>query len=266
MTRDDTKGADYKAKVTVTFEQAVYGAEVEVEMNKRVICNTCKGTRAEPGSGPRKCFECGGRGSYIGNYGIKKRCLKCNGAGCTPKSFCKSCEGLGVQRQVLTEKVSLPGGLNQGQKIKVPMLGHAADVFTSVSGDLLLTVEVSPHELFTADGKNIRSRVELSLTEAILGCTITVQTAHGPANVEVEPGMCTGSTVVLKHMGMPEFDPPEEYDEVSLRGDHIITFIVVNEAADSRRDELLRRFAELEVKNKDRFYAAYQTLRQQHRA
>jgi len=96
VTRDDTKGADYRTKVTITFDQAVQGADVEVEVNKRVVCNNCKGTRAEPGSNPRKCFECGGRGSYIGNYGIKKRCIKCNGAGCTPKTFCKSCEGLGV--------------------------------------------------------------------------------------------------------------------------------------------------------------------------
>jgi molecular chaperone DnaJ len=158
----------------------VHGAEVDVEMNKRVICNACRGTRAEPDSSPRKCFECGGRGSYIGNYGIKKRCVKCNGAGCTPKTFCKSCEGLGVQRQILTEKVKLPGGVVNGQKIKVPLLGHAADVFTSVPGDLLLTVEVSPHDVFKVDDKNIKSTVELTLSEAILGCVITVMTAHGP--------------------------------------------------------------------------------------
>jgi molecular chaperone DnaJ len=114
VTRDDTRGADYKARVTLTFEQAVSGAEVEVEMNKRVICNACRGTRAEPGSSPRKCFECGGRGSYIGNYGIKKRCSKCDGAGCTPKSKCSSCEGLGVQRQLLKEAIKLPGGVLDG--------------------------------------------------------------------------------------------------------------------------------------------------------
>jgi molecular chaperone DnaJ len=73
------------------------------------------------------------------------------------------------------------------------MMGHASDVFTSVPGDLLLTVDISPHEVFKMEGKNIKSTVELSLSEAVLGCTITVMTAHGPANVEVEPGVCSGT-------------------------------------------------------------------------
>ena len=74
MVRDDTRGADYKSEVEIDFEQAIRGTKVEIEMNKRVICHTCKGSRALVGSKPRKCFECGGRGSLIGNYGIKKRC------------------------------------------------------------------------------------------------------------------------------------------------------------------------------------------------
>ena len=75
---------------------AIKGTKVEIELNKRVTCPTCKGTRSKPGSKPRKCFECGGRGSVIGNYGIKKRCTKCDGAGCKTKEACPACEGVGV--------------------------------------------------------------------------------------------------------------------------------------------------------------------------
>lgn len=89
------------------------------------------------------------------------------------------------------------------------MMGHAADVFTSIAGDLLLTVEVKQHECLLVDGKNIRSTVDLTLAEAVLGCEMTVITAYGPINIETGAGVCTGNTVVLKHMGMPEFDPPE---------------------------------------------------------
>ena len=96
VTRDDTKGADYKSEVEIDFEAAITGTKVEVDMNKRVICFTCKGSRAAHGTKPRKCFECGGRGSVIGNYGVKKRCTKCEGAGCIPKSLCQDCEGIGV--------------------------------------------------------------------------------------------------------------------------------------------------------------------------
>ena len=108
--------------------------------------------------------------------------------------------------------MQLPGGIINGQKIKIPMLGHAADVFTSIPGDLLLTVEVSPHDLFSVEKKNIKSKVEVSLAEAILGCKITIATAYGPANITVPAGVCTGSSIVIKHMGMPEFNPQEDQD------------------------------------------------------
>lgn len=103
MTRDDTRGADLKTEVDVDFIDAVTGTTIKLELNKRIVCKTCKGTRARPDSSPRKCFECGGRGSVIGNYNIKKRCPKCEGGGCTPKIFCSDCEGIGVQREVITE-------------------------------------------------------------------------------------------------------------------------------------------------------------------
>lgn len=98
ITRDDTRGADYKAEIEVDFVQAILGTKVEVPLNKRVICHSCRGMRAQADSKPRKCFECGGRGSVIGNYNIKKRCPKCEGAGCVPKVMCQDCEGIGVQR------------------------------------------------------------------------------------------------------------------------------------------------------------------------
>ena len=153
-----------------------------------------------------------------------------------------------------------------GQKIKIPMLGHAADVFTSVPGDLLLTVDVSPHDVFTVEKKNIKSKVELSLVEAILGCKITVSTAYGPANLTIPAGVCTGSSFVIKHMGMPEFDPPEDQDQTSLRGDHIVTIeVVLGEEKDAaiklKREQLLREFLEIETRNKDKFYSYYDNLR-----
>ena len=150
----------------------------------------------------------------IGNYGIKKRCSKCEGAGCIPKQLCKDCEGLGVQRQLLKETIELPQGLRDGQKLKVPQMGHASDVYTSVAGDLLIHLKVKPHEFFTRDDTTIKSEVELTMTEAILGATITISTVHGPLNIKVEPGVCSGDTMVLKHYGVPEFEPPDHYDEV----------------------------------------------------
>jgi DnaJ-class molecular chaperone len=127
--KDETKGTDYKADVTIDFMDAFKGVKTSVEMNKRTICHSCKGTRAKQGSQPRKCFECGGRGTVVGNYGIRKRCKKCNGAGCIVRQPCNDCEGLGVQRGIVKEDFELPPGVNDGQKIKIKGLGHASDVF-----------------------------------------------------------------------------------------------------------------------------------------
>ena len=94
--RDDTKGTDYKADLKIGFLEAINGCDKEITLNKRIPCKVCKGRRADNENKPRICFECGGRGSVIGNYGIRKKCSKCDGAGCKTKTPCGACEGLGV--------------------------------------------------------------------------------------------------------------------------------------------------------------------------
>ena len=147
---------------------------------------------------------------------------------------------------MLKEDVELPEGLKDGQKLKVPQMGHAADVYTSVAGDLLINLKVKPHEFYERDDTTIKSEVELTLSEAILGAKITISTVHGPLNIKVEPGVCSGDTMVLKHYGVPEFEPPDHYDAEELRGDHIVTFKVnlpsynPNEADQTDMDRLLK--------------------------
>lgn len=131
-----------------------------------------------------------------------------------------------MQRQILKEYIELPGGLKDGQKIRAMGLGHASDVLTSLSGDLLLTVRVKEHSFFKREGMNVRSEVELALSEALLGCKITISTVHGPLSINVDPGTSSGDKMVLKNWGCPEMDPPDNYDPISLRGDHIVSFKV----------------------------------------
>lgn len=141
---------------------AVNGCETEITINKRVVCAKCSGRRADMSKKPRRCFECGGRGSYIAQYGIRKKCPKCNGAGCQVKTPCPSCEGLGLHRMDVTESIYLPQGVMDGQKIKLSQLGHCSDCYGSPSGDLLLTIQVKEHETMTREGKNITSKVPIS--------------------------------------------------------------------------------------------------------
>mmetsp|Transcript_4132 Transcript_4132/g.6993 ORF Transcript_4132/g.6993 Transcript_4132/m.6993 type:complete len:135 (+) Transcript_4132:604-1008(+) len=114
--KDDTRGGDIKHEVELEFLDAIKGCELEIELNKRVVCHSCKGRKAQMKENqvPRECFECGGRGSVVGNYGVRKKCMKCDGSGCQFKTPCSSCEGLGVQRLNIIEIVTLPSGIHPG--------------------------------------------------------------------------------------------------------------------------------------------------------
>ncbi len=128
-------------------------------------------------------------------------------------------------------------------------MGHAADVFSSQSGDLLLTVKIKDHEFFTRNENNIHSEVPLTLKEAMIGATITVMTIDGPLTVVTKPGVSSGDTMTLKHLGVPEFSPPDGYDHQTLRGHHIITFKVLlpeYNHSDSTQDQALRKLFELD--------------------
>jgi len=167
----------------VELEQAVKGCEVEVEMDKRVVCGECKGTKAEKASKPRKCFECGGRGSVEGNYGVRKKCPKCNGAGYSVKQPCPKCEGVGVVRETVTEKIQLPEGLVQQQKLKIRGLGHASEVFQGRAGDLLLEVNIKAHPDFQMERNNVYSTLHLTMLEAMLGQEVVVKTLYGDKKI-----------------------------------------------------------------------------------
>jgi len=172
---------------------AIKGGKVAVEMNKRVLCGECKGTKAVRGSKPRKCFECGGRGSVIGNYGIRKRCMKCNGAGCIVREPCHTCEGLGVQRQTVTEEIELPPGAVDGQKLRVRGFGHSSDVFMGAPGDLLLTLKILLHDTFERVGESdVGSTIELSIGQAIFGGKVTIETLEGHKSIVVPAGVKDG--------------------------------------------------------------------------
>lgn len=148
-------------------------------MNKRVVCPECKGSKARTGSKPRKCYDCGGRGSVMGNYGVKKRCRKCNGAGFRVKEHCPTCEGLGVIRDHVDQEVDFPAGMLDGQKIRIRGLGHSSEVYKGFSGDLLLEIKVKDHDEFVREGNDIITGADLTLGQAILGSKITINTVWG---------------------------------------------------------------------------------------
>ena len=170
----------------------------------------------------------------------------------------------------MTETIELPGGIKDGQKIRATGMGHASDILTSLPGDLLLTIRVKEHDFFKREGMDVRSEVELNLSEALLGCQITISTVHGPLSINVDPGTSSGDKMVLKNWGCPEIDPPDNYDPILLRGDHIVSFKVKVPGKDfsntncSEKDDrsaemqrLLDKIIENDQSNREKYYQYY---------
>jgi len=128
----------------------------------------------------------------IGNYGIKKKCPKCEGSGCRVKTPCKTCEGLGVQRLTISEFVYLPRGIHDGHKIRLHNLGHASDCVNSRAGDLLVTVSVRDDKQFKRDDQLVKSEVPISISQAVLGAKLTIDTIEGKLTIDVPPGTQDG--------------------------------------------------------------------------
>lgn len=146
-------------------------------------------------------------------------------------------------------------GVLDGKKIRIHYLGHASDVYSSEAGDLLLEVKVKEHSVFKIEVRDIISEVSITLTQAILGDKLTIETVTGKLNINIAPGTQNGDRMVLRHNGAHEFNPPALYDKRALRGHHIITFKLVI-PADMEEEELslLRKFSDLEQKDVKKFY------------
>jgi molecular chaperone DnaJ len=134
-------------------------------------------------------------------------------------------------------------------------MGHASDVFGSRAGDLLLDIKVKEHDEFKLKDLNIYSDQPITLTQAILGDKITLNTPDGPRNVEIKKGTQHDQQIILKNYGANMWNAPENYDPNDLRGDHIVTYkVVLPKEFTSEQLDLLSQFAEIEKDNKERFY------------
>jgi molecular chaperone DnaJ len=120
-----------------------------------------------------------------------------------------------------------------------------------------LTIKVKPHDIFKRDGLNVISEVPITLTEAILGSKLTVDTLEGKLNIEIKPGTNSGSEFILQHFGMPPFHVPDNYDVNLLRGDHILKFkVVIPQTLNEKQRDIFNEFFHMETKNEERFYSA----------
>ena len=240
------KGANLRTSVRITFEEAVFGCEKELDMVLKDPCPKCNGTGAKPGTSPETCPKCGGKGqvvytqqSFFGMVQNVQTCPDCGGTGKIIRDKCPDCGGTGYTSNRKKIAVTIPAGIDNGQSVRIREKGEPG-VNGGPRGDLLVEVVVSRHPIFQRQDMHIFSTVPISFAQAALGADIRVKTVDGEVIYTVKPGTKTDTKVRLKGKGVPSVRNSQ------VRGDHYVTLVIQTpEHLSSEAKEALRRFDEL---------------------
>ncbi len=235
------RGRDVETAIELTFEEAIFGIEREINLNLADTCEHCKGTTAEPGSEIKTCDTCKGSGqvhrvmqTVFGNIQQASVCPTCKGRGKIPEKVCTVCHGKGVQPKNQKIRLKIPAGIDDGATIRLRERGEA--VADGPKGDLYVHVRVKAHKQFTREGDLILSSQHIGMVDAALGTEIDVATVDGNVRMKVPAGTQSGTDFKLSGHGVPHM-------RGDRRGAHIVTIIVDTPTKLSRRQqELLQEF------------------------
>ena len=239
------KGANLRTSIRISFEEAVFGCEKEIELNVKEECKTCKGTGAKPGTSAVTCSKCGGKGqvvftqqSFFGTVRNVQTCPDCNGTGKVIKEKCADCHGTGYVPMRKKYAVDIPAGIDNGQCKRMTGLGEPG-INGGPRGDVLVEVIVARHPIFQRQDYDIYSTVPMSFAVAALGGDIIIDTVDGKVVYEVKPGTATDTRIRLKGKGVPTLRNKD------IRGDHYVTLVVqVPYKLSHEAKELLKQFDE----------------------
>ena len=237
------KGANIKTTVRVSFTDAVFGTQTELELPLKDECTVCHGTGAQPGHQPETCSKCAGKGQVVYTqqslFGMARTvsvCPDCGGSGKIIKYKCSNCAGSGYVKSKKKIQVAIPAGIDNGQSIRIRAKGEPG-INGGERGDLLVTVLVDRDPRFQRQEYDLYSSEPITFTQAALGGKITVTTIDGPYELEIKPGTQTDTKVKLKGKGVPTLR------NKTVRGDHYITLVVqVPTKLNEEAKEALRKF------------------------
>lgn len=237
------RGANLRTGVRITFEEAIFGCEKEIELTLKDECPKCHGTGAKPGTSPVTCPKCNGKGkivytqqSFFGQVQNVQTCPDCRGTGKIVKEKCPDCYGTGYISSKKKIQVKIPAGIDNGQSIRIAGKGEPG-TNGGERGDLLVEVTVSRSPVFMRQETSIFSTVPISFATAALGGPIKIKTVDGEVEYEVKPGTQTDTKVRLRGKGVPSLR------NKNIRGDHYVTLVVtVPEKLNEEQKEALKRF------------------------
>lgn len=199
------RGADVNAELTLDFVDAAHGLTTTLYLTTDAQCSTCDGSGAKPGTTPKLCPRCGGRGVVDDNQGLfsfSTPCRQCAGGGTVIEDLCPTCRGSGIEKRAREVQARIPAGVADGQTIRLKGRG-APGHNGGPAGDLLVTIHVSPHPRFGRVGNDLTVRQRISFAEAALGADISVPTLDGPdVTVRVKPGAQPGARIRVRGKGI----------------------------------------------------------------
>jgi len=237
------KGSNIRTSVRITFEEAVFGCEKELDITLKDECKTCGGSGAKPGTSKETCKKCGGKGqvvytqqSLFGMVRNVQSCPDCNGTGQVIKEKCPDCRGTGYIASKKRIQVTIPAGIDDRQSIRIGGKGEPG-INGGPRGDLLVEVIVSRHPIFERSDYNLFSTAPISFAQAALGGDVRIKTIDGDVLFPIKPGTQTDTKIRLKGKGVPTLR------NKAVRGDHYVTlYVAVPEKLTAEQKEALKAF------------------------
>jgi len=221
------RGQDALVRIDLELDDVVFGVHRDIEVDTAVLCETCQGSCCQPGTSPVTCDICHGTGhvqrtvrSLLGNVVTSAPCTVCHGYGTTIPYPCATCQGQGRVRSRRTVGIDIPAGVESGLRLQLPGSGEVGPA-GGPHGDLYLEINVAPHPVFSRDGDDLVATLDVSMPDAILGTTTTIESLDGPVELEVRPGVQSGDVLTIRGRGITPLRGTQRGD---LRvGVHVIT-------------------------------------------
>lgn len=238
------RGESIRMSLTISFEEAAFGCEKAVTVERMEQCETCHGSGCAAGTTPEVCPDCHGTGTVqvrrqtpMGVFATSSPCPKCGGKGRIIHQPCTDCCGSGAVRKRKTIKATIPAGIDNGQTISIRGQGNAGKN-GGAPGDLLITITVRPHELFRREGTSVLCEAPITFTQAVLGAELEIPTIDGKVKYTLPEGTQSGTTFRLKGKGIPSINGRG-------RGDQYVTvYIETPRNLNREQKEALKKFAE----------------------
>ena len=238
------RGESLRTSVTIRFEEAAFGCEKEISIERVEVCDTCRGSGCAKGTTAEVCPDCRGSGMVqqrrqtpLGFMSTSAPCGRCGGKGRIIHQPCSACHGSGQLRRRKTLKVTIPAGIDNGQTISLRGQGNAGRN-GGPAGDLLIAVTVRPHEIFRREGTSVLCEAPITFTQAVLGAELEIPTIDGKVKYSIPEGTQSGTTFRLKGKGIPGLNG-------RARGDQYVTVYIETPRNLSREQkEALRKFSD----------------------